>query len=111
LPQLYTRNQFGVCPLSVISLDEVVVHAKNHRGKYCEQMFDGGGQGYKRFSCKGKRKTNRCKYVNHLTFYEIQNYFYFILQIRIQYIKIKTIEQYATLSISIACIGRVESRS
>ena len=53
LPQLYTRNQFGVCPVSLIPLDEVV-HVVKLLREIGSQMSDGGGQGYKRCSCKGK---------------------------------------------------------
>lgn len=61
LPQLYTRNQFGVCPISLIPLDEVVPIEKSLR-EIAGLISDGsGGQGYKRCSCKGKCDTNRCK--------------------------------------------------
>uniref|UniRef100_A0A2S2NJR4 KRAB-A domain-containing protein 2 n=1 Tax=Schizaphis graminum TaxID=13262 RepID=A0A2S2NJR4_SCHGA len=60
LPQLYTRNQFSVCPLALIPLDEVV-HVEKSLREIASQMSDGGGQGYKRCSCKGKCDTNRCK--------------------------------------------------
>ncbi|XP_025204536.1 dehydrogenase/reductase SDR family member 11-like isoform X2 [Melanaphis sacchari] len=52
LPQLYTRNQFGVCPISLIPLDEVVPIEKSLR-EIAGLISDGsGGQGYKRCSCK-----------------------------------------------------------
>ncbi|CAI6352153.1 unnamed protein product [Macrosiphum euphorbiae] len=35
LPQLYTRNQFGVCPVSLIPLDEVV-HVEKSLREICE---------------------------------------------------------------------------
>ncbi|CAI6351311.1 unnamed protein product [Macrosiphum euphorbiae] len=60
LKQLNTRNQFGVCPLSLIPLDEVV-HVEKSLREIASQMSDGGGQGFKRCSCKGKCDTNRCK--------------------------------------------------
>jgi len=46
LPQLYTRNQFDVCLLSLILLDELV-HSDKSLKEIESQMSDGCGQGYK----------------------------------------------------------------
>jgi len=47
LPQLYTKNQFGVRPLNLKPLDEIV-HVEKSLREIAKQMSDGGGQGYKR---------------------------------------------------------------
>jgi hypothetical protein len=61
LLQLCTRNRFGVCPLLLIPLDDVVHVQKLLREMSTSQMSDSGGQEYKMCSFKGKCDTNRCK--------------------------------------------------
>lgn len=60
LQQLYTRNQFSVCPIPIVHLDEVLDVYKSLR-EISGQMSNSGGQGYKKCSCKGNCDNNRCK--------------------------------------------------
>jgi len=51
MPQLYIRNQFGVSPLSLIPLDELVqVHLVKSLREIASLISDGVGQGCKRCS-------------------------------------------------------------
>jgi hypothetical protein len=59
-PHLYTRNQFGICLLPLIPLDEMV-HKEITLREITSLTSDGGGQGYKGCSCKEKCDTYRCK--------------------------------------------------
>ncbi|KAJ8935305.1 hypothetical protein NQ314_012895 [Rhamnusium bicolor] len=53
LPQLFTRNQFGICPASLIPLENVSTIEKSHR-EIASASSLCGGQGYKRCSYKTK---------------------------------------------------------
>jgi len=53
----YTKSQFGVSPLSLILLDEVV-HAEKSSKEIVSLISDSDDQGYKRYSCKEKCDTS-----------------------------------------------------
>lgn len=70
LPRFYTKNQFDVCPLPLISLDEMICVPKSLR-EIASQMTGTDGQRCKRCSCKSGYDYNRCKCKSIKHFYII----------------------------------------
>lgn len=59
LPQLFTRNQFSVCPAPLIATEKVSGVEKSLREIATASSLC-GGQGYKRCSCKTKCGSKKC---------------------------------------------------